>query len=79
MLVTDESALSDFALCGGGCSDFPQELDNRSVLRKERYGLWSKWVCRRISNRYGIEVPDARIYLVDLFRQIKAVKRSMID
>jgi hypothetical protein len=56
-----------------------QELNNLSVLRNERYELWSKWVCRKISDRYGIEVPDARIYLVDLFRQIKTAKKLMIQ
>jgi hypothetical protein len=79
MLVTDESTLSDFVGCGEDCSDFPQELDSLSVPRKERYELWSRWVCRKISDQYGIEVPNARVYLVDLLRQIKAVKKSMIQ
>ena len=79
MLVTDESALSDFVGCGEDCGDFPQELNNLSVQRKDRYELWSKWVCRKISDRYGIELSDARIYLVDLFRQIKTFKKEIIQ
>ena len=79
MLVTDESALSDFVDCGEYCSDFPEELTSLSIPRKERYELWTEWVCRKISHRYGIELPDARIYLVDLFRRIKVFKKEMIQ
>lgn len=79
MLITDESALSDFADCGEECSDFPRELESSSLRWNERRRLWSKWVCRKISERYGVEVPNAGIYLVDLFRQIKAVKKPMVQ
>ncbi len=79
MLVTDESSLSDFVGCGEDCSDFPHELASPLLPRNEEYELWSKWVCRKISDRYGIEVADARIYLVDLFRQIKNAKKPMIQ
>lgn len=79
MLVTDESALSDFAGCGEECSDFPQELENPSLPRNEEYELWSKWVCRKILDPYGIGVACAGIYLVDLFRQIKTAWKPKIQ
>jgi hypothetical protein len=75
MLVTDESALSDFACCDGGCSDFPQELHNRSLPRKEHYELWSKWVCLKISDRYGIELTDARICLSICSGELRTSRR----
>lgn len=79
MLVTDESALSDFVGCGEDCSDFPHELEKASLPRKEEYELWGNWVCRKISDQYGIEVRNVRIYLVDLFRQIKAANKTTIQ
>jgi hypothetical protein len=79
MLTTDESALNDFAFCGETCSDFPQELEDARLFSKEAYDLWNKWVCRKISDRYGINIADARIYLVVLFRQITSAKEPMVQ
>ena len=77
VLITDESTLRDFASSGEDCTDFPQELDTLSLPRNQRLDLWRKWVCQKISDRYGIHLSDPRIYLVDLFRQIKNVNKKL--
>ncbi len=73
VLVTDESALSDFAGCGDSCSDFPSHLTEDFLPRRKLDDLWFMWVREKVSKRYGIEISDA-IYLVDLFRQIESAK-----
>jgi hypothetical protein len=77
ILITDESALSDFACCGSSCSDYPEALMDRSLPRQELRNRWREWVVKRISARYGIEIPESgMIYLVSLFRQIEAAKNT---
>jgi hypothetical protein len=77
ILITDESALSDFACCGSDCSDFPQALMDRSLPRQDRCNRWREWVIKKISARYGIEIQESGlIYLVSLFRQIESAKNT---
>jgi hypothetical protein len=75
ILLTDESALSDFTCCGESCSDFPHELNDEAVPRPEQYVRWDKWAREKVSKRYGVEVTETgTVYLVALFRQIEAAK-----
>ncbi len=78
--ISDESALRDFAGCGAECDDYPVELREFSLRRPEQVKLWRRWVTQKIFARYGVEVPeDARILLVDLFRQIKTARPIKIQ
>lgn len=79
ILITDESALSDFACCGSDCSDFPEALMDQSLPRQELHARWREWVVKKISARYGIEIQEGgMIYLVGLFRRIEAAKSTKI-
>ncbi|MBV9035938.1 MAG: hypothetical protein JO182_15720 [Acidobacteriaceae bacterium] len=78
--ISDESSLRDFAGCGAECDDYPVELRKFSLRRPEQVKLWCRWVTQKVSARYGIEVPEnARILLVDLFRQIKTTRPIRIQ
>lgn len=55
-LITDESSLSDFA----GLYETREEFD-----------AWELDMLQRIEGRYGVRPADARIHLVDLFRDIE--------
>jgi hypothetical protein len=60
-MITDESSLSDF--CG--------RLETR-----EEFEAWKRKVLQRIEDRYGVRPPDARVRLVDLFRDIELRQRA---
>jgi hypothetical protein len=79
ILITDESALSDFAGCGDSCSDFPSDLKDYALPRAELYNPWRKWVAKKISERYAIDIPEAgMIFLVDLFRRIETARCTKV-
>ncbi len=78
--ISDESALRDFAGCGAECDDYPLELRDFSLRRPEQVKLWRRRVSQKVFARYGIEIPeDARILLIDLFRQIKTLRPMKIQ
>ncbi|HXJ91345.1 MAG TPA: hypothetical protein VMT20_00510 [Terriglobia bacterium] len=77
ILVTDESALSDFVGCGDSCDDFPPELNNDALPDTERYARWHDWIRGKVSKQYGVEIPEAGgVYLVALFWEIEAAKKA---
>jgi hypothetical protein len=80
ILLTDESALSDFACCGESCSDFPRELTDEAEPSQEQYARWHKWIREKVSKRYALEIPESgTVYLVALFREIEAAKKARMQ
>lgn len=61
VMITDESSPSDF--CG--------YCDTR-----EKFEAWERKILQRIEDRYGVRPPDARVRLVDLFRDIELHRRA---
>ena len=60
VMITDESSPSDFC---GFCET------------REEFGAWERKILQRIEDRYGVRPLDARVRLVDLFRDIE-LRRS---
>lgn len=67
-MMTDHSDLSDFAYHG----DFPDNLMDPVLPRKQWTANWDKWVIGEIQSKYGIALTTTVIKLTDLFRQIEA-------
>jgi hypothetical protein len=75
VLITDESAVSDFSFCG----DFPDDLLDERLPRKEQYGHWLTWFRNRVTERYGIEIAETgTVFLVDLFRMIEVANKAKL-
>ena len=83
IMITDESWLSDFApYCGEDASDYPTELQNDSLTRKEAYSIWSRWVNQKIEITYGVpssQMRNGNPVLVRPFHAIKAAPKQSIQ
>lgn len=67
-LLTDESSLSDFVGSGGVPENLPVEDSTYPAYSR----AWGAWILPRINAKYGLNVTDRHIYLVDLFALIEA-------
>lgn len=72
-LLTDESALSDFALCGMPAEELPE---GKSLA--ELYALWDTWVLAKIQQEFGVAPARAGIRLVSLLGLIEAHRRQVM-
>ena len=61
VMITDESSPSDFC---------------RFCETREEFDAWEQKILQRIEDRYGLRPSDARVRLVDLFRDIEVQRRG---
>lgn len=70
-LVTDESDLSDFGLCG------LDEEESKTVDEMNDYSrilkFWDETILRKINNKYPIYLEKTTIKLIKIFEAIKQV------
>jgi hypothetical protein len=73
-VVTDESRLADFASCG-----IPDDLADATDSLAALYEAWDAWVVPIICSRYRVVDVSPTVLLVDLFEQIEAVRRRVLQ
>lgn len=67
--VSDDSLLCDFSSCG-----MPDSLSTNASDLKVLYAAWDKWIIPEIARRYGVELTETTISMVDLFNRITRAK-----
>lgn len=72
-LVTDESALSDFSLCGIPRDQLPEGPD-----LKQCYAIWDAWVLQKVKDEFGVELPRTGLLLLTVFDLIEAHRRQSV-
>ena len=73
-VVTDQSRLVDFASCG-----LPEGLADGSGSLAASYEAWDAWVVQTLCSRYGVGIVSPSLVLVDLFEQIEAARRRVLQ
>lgn len=70
-LLTDDSALSDFA--GGG----PGAPDPKGLTYGQYLDAWDAWVFKRVRDEFGIELKTTNIRLVELIPLLQRGKAAV--
>lgn len=71
-LITDESYLSDFSLCG-----LPDDAtDDDAMSLEEMNTVWDKWVAEKIQKHYDVSIQTTGMTLVLLFSQIEQQQKA---